>query len=456
MEFKKRIIGIALIIPLLGVNVRAQEQESWTLEECISYALENNIELKRQELNTAVKQKDLTQSKLNALPDLNGQVTHDLGTGRVLDRGTYEWLNTNVSQGDLGLVSRVTLFKGLQGYNAIRMSEADYKMALANYEASEDYLLLNIMTSYLDVLLKRELLDIAEEKVRVAELQVERMEKLVEVGNAASGELLEVKATASTEKYNYTLAGNNLNYAILELVQLLNLEDPGKFNVEQPEIPDPTMLQIPTLEQVFDRAQEILPQVDAARHQITYQSKQLAVARGAISPELYVRALYYSNYSDKLINPRDLDPINTVLEYPVHQQVLDNQYKQVSIGLNIPVFNKWQNRTSISQAKIGLEDAEYQLEEVKQQLYKDIQRYHSEAVAALGNYNSAKESQANNEEAYRYAEEKFKVGMATALELEEARNRLFASRAEMVNAKFVFVFYLKILEFYGGGVVSFE
>jgi len=450
----RRILFIVVFIPILAVDLKAQEQEIWTIDECITYALENNITLKRQELNTALKNKDLAQSKLNALPNLNGQINHDLGAGRVLDRGTYEWVNTDVSQGDLGLVSHVTLFKGLQGLNSIRMAAADHNVAKAQLEASENDLLLNIMTGYLEVLLNRELFEIAGEKVRVAELQVERMEKLVEVGNASAGELLEVKATATTEKYNMTQARNNLTYVRLELAQLLNHPDPLSFRVTKPDIEDPSLLQIPELESVYGQALEVLPQVEAARHQITYQSKGLAVARGALSPELFVRALYYSNYSDKLINPREVDPLNPVLDYPVPQQVLDNQYKQVSIGLNIPVFNKWQSRTNISKAKISLEDARYQLEEVRQQLYKDIQRYYSEVLGALDNYEAAKETQANSEEAYRYAEEKFKVGMATALELEEARNRLFTSRAEMINAKYLFVFYLEILEFYQGEMIS--
>jgi outer membrane protein len=450
----RRIIFIALILPLLSAGLRAQEQEAWTIEECIAYALDNNIELKRQQLNTTVKDKDLAQSKLNALPNLNGQVNHDLGSGRILDRGTYEWVNTDVSQGDLGLVSNVTLFKGLQGLNAIRMAEADQDVAMARMEASEDNLVLNIMTAYLEVLLKRELFEIAGEKVAVAGQQVERMEKLVEVGNASVGELLEVKATATTEEYNLTLARNNLTYARLELAQLLNYPDPLAFRITSPEIVDPSLVELPDPEEVYSNALEVLPQVEAARHLITYQSKELAVARGALSPELFVRALYYSNYSDKLINPREEDPRNPMLDYPVQQQVLDNQYKQVSIGLNIPVFNKWQNRTKISKAKISLEDAQYQLEEVKQQLYKDIQRYYAEVLGALDNYEAAKETQANSEEAYRYAEEKFKVGMATALELEEARNRLFTSRSEMVNTRYVFIFYHEILEFYQGKMIS--
>ena len=440
---------------LLPFLLNAQAQEDWSLDDCISYALENNISLKRQELATTMDEKDLAQSKLNMLPDLNGQVEHNLGAGRVLDRGTYEWLNTDVSQGDLGVVSNVTLFDGLTGFHSIRMSKAQTRVSRANLELMENNLSLQVMTGYLDLLQKRELYEIASEKVEVTRLQVERMEKLVGVGNASAGELLEVKAQLSTEKYNMTLAKSNMEVSRLNLAQLMNLDAREGFSIIRPEIPDPSLLQLPDLQTVYDNALGVMPQIRGASHQIEARENSLAVARGQLSPEVYLRALYYSNYSDKLINPREPDPTQPQMEYPVHQQVLDNQYRQVSVGVNIPVFNKWQNRTNISKARINLEDARYELEESRQQLYKEIQQYHSDARAALDKYYAAVESRANSEEAFRYAEERFRVGMATALELEEARNRLFQARAEQVSARYVFVFYVKILDFYQGNDLVF-
>jgi len=451
----RKLIPIAAFLLGIAASLYAQEIESWSLDECISYALENNIDLKRQELTTELNKKDLTQSKLNVLPDLNGQVQHEIGSGRVLDRGTYEWLNTDVNQGDLGLLSNFTIFRGLQGYNSMKMAEANYMASRSTLDLYENNLLLQVMTGYLELLRSMELYEIANEKVRVTELQVERMQKLQEVGNASNGEVLEVKAQASTEKYNMTLAKNNLETARLNLIQLMNLSEISDFTIEKPALPDPSLLQLPELQTVYENALQILPQIKSAEYTIKSQEKNLAVARGALSPELFLRALYYSNYSDKLINPREIDPFNPVLDYTVPQQVADNQYRQVSIGLNIPIFNKWQSRTTISKAKIGLQDARYNLENSRQQLLKDIQQYHTDARAALDNYEAASESNTNSEEAYRYTEEKFKVGMATALELEEARNRLFQSRAEMISAKYVFVFYAEILDFYQGEELSF-
>jgi outer membrane protein len=452
----RKFVFFTLLVFLSGNRLSAQEKKVWTLDNCISFAMENNIALKRQELSTELDRKDLAQSKLNLLPNLNGQVEHNLGSGRVLDRGTYQWLNTDVSQGDLGVMSSVTLFGGLKGYHSIKKAEAGFLASRANLELMENNLVLQVMTGYLELLRREELYEIAVEKSRITGLQVVRMEKLLEVGNASPGELLEVKAQASNERYNQTLAKNAMDEARLELAQLLNLAESDSFEIEAPEIAGPSPLQLPDLETVYANAVDILPQIRGAEHNIAYYEKNLAVARGELSPEVYLRALYYSNYSDKLINPREVDPFSPVLEYPIPQQVLDNQYRQVSVGVNIPVFNRWQNRTNISKAKVSLQDAQYRLEDSKQQLFKEIQKYHSDARAAMDNFLATEESVENYEEAFRYTEERYKVGMATALELEEARNRLYTALAERISARYVFVFYMEILNFYQGKEISLQ
>jgi len=447
---KKTFITIFSLL-LFVASGMAQEKNSWTLDECITYALENNISLKRQELATELNKKDFEQSKLNALPNLNGQIQHNMGSGRLLDEGTYEWVNTDLRQGNLGLASSVTLFNGLTGYNTVRMMKANYLASLENLELYENNLLLQVMTAYLDMLRKAELYEISIEKVKITQLQVERMEMMMQVGNASEGEVLEVKAQASNEGYNMILAKNQVEVARLTLTQLLNLPEEESMDIIQPVIPEPNVLQMPDMDEVYQSALGLLPQIKAAEYTIDYYDRNLAVSRGALTPEVFARAYYNSNYNNLLPNPRNINE-----DYPFDQQIVDNRYSQLSVGITIPIFNKWQGRTGISKAKINLQDARYNLEYSKQQLFKEIQQYYTDAKASLENYNAASEILANSEEAYRYADEKFKVGMATALELAEARNRLFASRSEMVSAKYVFVFYLKILDFYQGKEIEFR
>jgi outer membrane protein len=434
-----------LVIAVASTESVAQDTHEWSLDDCISYALENNVTLKRQDLTTKISKKDYTQSKLNMLPDIGAGIEHTMSAGRGLDLETYQWVNTEVGQGWLGVQGNLTLFQGLRGVNSIQMAKAAFLLSKSNLLLLENQITLQVMTGYLDFMRKQDLLAVAEEKVKITEQQVNRMKSLMEVGNASSGELLEVKAQHSTELFNLTTAKNGVEIAKLTLIHLLNLGLNASLDIEKPELTDPSALDIPNLDSVYMNAVRYLPQIDGAKHNIMVKEKSLAIARGGLSPEVYMRGLFRSNYSNNAINP-----INPLEPYLYPEQIYDHRYKSVAIGLNIPLFNKWQTNTNISKAKITLQDARYNIENEKQLLLQEIQQFYTDAVAALDNYNAAGETFSNSEEAYRYTDEKYKVGMATALELEEARNRLFASRSEMISSKYVFIFYSKILEFYQG------
>jgi len=442
---------ITIIAAFVFMSVASGQSESvWSLDQCIDQAIQYNLDVKRQELMLKSTNQDVLQSRMNLLPSLNGRIEHQLGSGRVLDRGTYEWKDANVSQGDLGIQSDITLFNGLQGYNSMKMSKASFMMSKEDLDAMEDNVTLQVMTGYLELLRNSELADVAENKVEVTRYQVERMERLVEVGNEAKGKLLEVNAQLSAAKLAMTQATNAREISRLNLVHLMNLSDHSGFEIEKPQFPDPSMVNIPSLDSVFMYALVNLPQIKSAGYGIEAQERSLAVQRGMRSPRLYARGLYYSNYSDGLVNP-----VNPTLDYPITEQMSNNRYGQVSMGLQLPFFNRWQVQTGINKAKIELQDAEYQYSGVVLELQQAIQQYHTEAMAAMDNYASAQESMANSDEAYRFAEERFKVGTGTALELQEARNLLYQSTSEMISSKYMLIFYTKILDFYMGREIEF-
>ena len=145
----RKLLIIAFLGSLVVPGLYAQSDSSWSLDQCVDYAIQYNLNMKRQELMLQSANQDVTQSKLNLLPNLNGSYEHQLGTGRVLDRGTYEWVNTNVSQGDLGLQSDLVVFDGLQNLNNMKMRKANYLKNVEDLEAMEDMLMLEVMTNYL-------------------------------------------------------------------------------------------------------------------------------------------------------------------------------------------------------------------------------------------------------------------------------------------------------------------
>ncbi len=446
---KKTLFAIAVLFIGSG-GAWGQSPSTWTLETCLDYALQNNLDLKRQEIMVKSTGQDHQQSKLALLPNLNGMIEHELGTGRVLDRGTYQWVNANVSQGDMGLQSDLTLFNGLQGYNNIRMNKATYQMNREDLQALIDNVTIRVVTGYLDLLRNEELVLVADTVVQVAEYEVQRMESLVEVGNEPMGRLLEVRAALSTEKLNYTRAVNARDIAKLTLLHIMNMTNVDDFTIDRPDLPDPSLEAIPDLDSVFQYALQHRPQIKSAEYGIESSERYLAIQRGMRSPRLYARGLVYTNYSNGLMNP-----INPDEDYPISEQLGNNQYKQVSVGLSFPFFNRWQVQTNINKAKLDLQDAEYQYDNTVLLLQQTIQQYHTEAVAALENYRSAQEAVANSDEAYRFAEQRFRVGTGTALELAQARSQLYESAADMISSKYILIFYTKILDFYMGRDIVF-
>jgi outer membrane protein len=451
----KKISQIAFIMLVASTMVRGQEALPWSLERCIDQAIQYNLQVKRQELLTQSTEQDHRQSKLELLPNLNGSIDHQLGAGRVLDRGTYEWVNTNVSQGDLGMQSEVNLFNGLQGLNSMKMNRANYQMSMEDLDAMENNITIEVVTGYLNLLRNQELVAVAEKKVEVTGQQVERMERLVEVGNEPKGRLLEMKAQHSAAKLNYTQAVNTRDITKLTLMHVMNITDAEGFDIETPILPDPSTVEIPELDSVFRYALANLPQVKSKEYGVEAMERYVALTRGQRSPRLFARGLVYSNYSNQLINPLDPDPSNPTMDYPTNVQIKDNRYMQASMGLSIPIFNRWQVQTSINKAKIDLQDAEYQYDNAVLVLQQTLQQYYTEALAAMENYNSAMESVANSDEASRFADERFRVGTGTALEMQEARNLLYESTSESISSKFVLIFYTRILDFYMGRDILF-
>lgn len=471
MTVRMTVLLILSLILLLttGLSLRAQDAQAapageqasvalqgdtlWTLQRCIGHAVDQNLTMKRQELLLQSSAKNQFQSKMELLPSLNGNIEHQLGAGRVLDRSDYIWKNQNVSQGDLGLQADLTLFNGLQNYHNIKMNKAGYQSSMQDLEAMEDQITLEVMTAFLELLRSTELVLVAQQKLELTASQVERMERLVEVGKESQGSLLEVNAQHSESKLTYTRALNTRETSRLNLKHLVNIADPV-FDVQQPLLPDPENLVVPEYDSVYSWSLANLPQIKSKELNIAMKESQLSMNRGGRSPRLYARGLIYTNYSDGALNPRDPDPSNPTMSYPIGTQIDDNQYRQVALGLSLPIFNNWRVNTNVSLAKIDLADAEVDYLNAVQVLQQTLQSYHSEALSARDHYQSASETVASSEQAFAFAQERFRVGSGTALELQEARNQLYEASSQMISAKYVLIFYTRILSFYMGGDIS--
>jgi outer membrane protein len=441
---KNTIITI-LLAAINLISVSAQEKDFWSLEKCIGYAIDNNIQVKRKELQTELTEKDYTQSFFNFTPTLNAGLEHSWSTGRALNIELYRWENLQQTYGSMGVRSEVTLFNGLRNLNTVAQRKYSFLSSKEDLEKTKNDITLLIMNYYLQILFDEELLEVSKSQYDVTLLQVEKTKRLVEVGNVAMGQLYEIQAQAATEKLDYTVKKNTLQLSVLDLVQILDLDSVGNFAIIHPENLSVENTLLPSgYNDVLAYALYNMPEIKSSEYMVKSSEKNLAIQRGERSPEVYLSGVYYSRYQNGTLNM--IDSTN----YLLSDQLKDNQYSQITLGVSIPVFNRYQTQTAISKAKIALADSKFQLEQHKQILYKRIQQAHTDAVGAFEKYQSALEAVKFNEESFNYTRQKYEVGLVNAVDFSVAKNDYSKAKSDLAQAKYEYIFKVKILDFYTG------
>ena len=440
-----------------SLTVFVLAQEAWTLEQCIRYACDNNIQLKQQELLVNQDENNLLQSKLGLLPNINASGNFNSSKGKVLDQNTFtivDGATVNSLTGSIG--SSVTLFKGLQQKNTIDRNQFSLFASIQNVEKLKNDLSLNIALYYLQIIHAQEQLAVAENQLQLTHLQVERTSALVEAGSVPEGDLFEIQSQAAREELQVVTARNTLELARLNLAQLLDLETKTNFQVVVPDFSNLGVSEAThSIEEVFANAETIMPQVKAAEYNLKASEKQLSINKGYRSPTLSFSVgsgSRYSSASSKAM--KDGEGNVYFVDYPFREQVKDNINSYLGVGLNIPIFNGWQVQTGVNNARLNVQNYQYQLQLTKNTLYKEIQQAHADAVAALKQYMAATKAVASMEEAFRYTSQRYEVGLMNFVDYSTAKTRLTAAQSDLLQAKFEYIFKTKVLDFYNGRSIT--
>ena len=431
----KRLI---ILIAIVALFVQGRAQEKWSLQKCIDYALENNIVIKQQQLNTEYQENQLNQAKYNKLPNLGASLGQGVSFGRSETlEGTYDnYTNATTSA---RISSNVLIWKGGTLNNTVKQNEFNWKSSLEDLEKAKDDVTLNIASAYLDILFAQELIKVAESQVEQTQKQIERSKKLVEAGKIAEGALLEVQAQLAREQLDVVNRKNNLQISYLNLAQLLELEDYNGFEIEVPEIPElKAQISLMASKEVYEKAVDVRPEIKSAEYQLKSSEIQLDLAKGNKLPTLSAYASVSNNYYASENAPSFND------------QVSKNLNENVGLNLDIPLFSKYQNRTNITNSKLQIKNSELELESAKKQLRKQIEQVYTNAVAANERYSANKVAVQSMEESFRYIEEKFNVGRVNSVEYNDAKTKLAIAESDLIQAKYEFIFRSKILDFYNG------
>jgi outer membrane protein len=308
--------------------------------------------------------------------------------------------------------------------------------------------MLNIAASYLEILFADELMIVAEDLVKITQLQLDRTGKLVEAGSLAKGSLLEIEAQYAREELSVVNAQNRLQLAYLALYQLLELPSTESFKIEKPTLPEiGANLTLLNSMDVFKNAVGLRPAVKGAEFKLESARKQLEIAKGSLLPTLSLGGNYYNFYNNKYT-----DRYGSKLLFD--SQLKSNERYGFGATLNIPIFNRFQAKNGVSNAQIQVENNELQLQNTKNALRKEIEQAYTNALAAFKRYVANQKTVVSSKEAFRYTEEKFNVGMINSVEYNQSKNNLSKAQSDLLQAKYEYIFRTKILAFYNGEIIE--
>jgi outer membrane protein len=446
-------------------------QKVWTLKDCIEHAQQNNLQIKQSSLQVEQANINYLQSKGAFLPSLNGQATHSYNVGRTIDRFTNTFVSNQTVQSDnFNLSAQLNLFNGMQNVNNYKQNELNTMASKLELDKMLNDIALSIANLYLQVLFADELVSNATNQLQVSQQQVQRNTKLYEAGALPKETLLNVEAQLASEEVNKINAQNQLDLAYLSLQQVLDLDTIQDFKIQKPSLTPPNESTIAINAYDLYNSAQGLPQIKSAELRYKSSSYTLSSAKGGVSPSLSFFATMgtgYSglqkNYTNSIVGYKSSglvtadgsdvlqpDIVTTSSLIPFGQQLDQNLNQTFGFSLSVPIFNGFANKAQISRAKISQQSAQISLQNARLQLRKEIRQAHADALAAYRKYGANEKALAAMQETFKYTQQRFDIGLVNAVDYNTTKQRLALAESNLLQAKYEFVFRVKVLEFYQG------
>lgn len=429
-----------LIISIITMAYSAGAQKVWTLDECVDYAMEHNVSILQGILSRNNAEYQYKMAKNAWLPTVSADASQNFGFGQSpSSNGVY--VSDNSASTSFGLSVGMPLFNGLNLYHQTKSSALSLEASKKDLEAAKFDLKLLIMSYYMQVVYNKELKSIAEKQLALTQEQHAKTVQLYELGKVAESNVYESAAQVSTARTTLVQADNNLMLSVLDLVQALELDEVSGFDVVSPDdFSDIENLTLPSPVTTFDFALKHQPSIEAANLRLEQTYFDVKATKSSWYPSLSLYAGYsngyYRYFNDSYVNTSFSD------------QMINNGRTSVGLRLSIPIFNAMQTKYRVEMSKLSIKNQELAIANARKDLKKDIQQAFYNALAAEQKYMAADETYQSAEIAYRYSDESYDAGKATLLELNESKNRLFKSESEMLQAKYEYLYRVKVLNYY--------
>ena len=417
-------------------------QRKWSLNQCISYAIENNTNLRQYEIQEKMSKESLTQSKRDLLPGISASASARLSFGRSVDPITNDIINNEFFNNSYGISSSITVFDGFRLQNRIQYEKFRKQASEFNRLNAIDDLAFNVMVAYFDVIYYKGMLQIADEQVETSRLNLKATEKQVDVGLKAKTDLLEMKANLEMEELRKIQMGNSLKSAMLTLRQNMNLGGDSELEIDE-ENYQVVSGNIPEMNQLFSSYTSWSPYYQSFVSQVKVGEKNLALSRAELYPSISaggsINTGFYETYKDNKGN---------VIGF--RDQIKYNKSQYLGASLNIPIFTRWLSRSNIKQAKLDLELAKAKLESEKQKMYFEMSQNLNDLEAFGKEYVQYEKQRDVDQLSYQTAEKKLDQGLVSVIDYYLVKNRFANTKSQVLRAKLQLEIKRRTLDFYLG------
>ncbi len=440
----KRVLTIVLGLTCLAVNA----QKKWSLRACVDYATEHNLQVIQNEYSKQIQDLNLKIAKKNYLPSVSANVGNTVSFGQT-SFGTGSLRNDRFSN-SANLGADILVFNYGRLEKTVRKTEFDVEASQYDIETIKNDISLQIAQQYLTTLLNKEIVKISQAAVENAQKQYDRSKITTEVGTTAQTVLAEAEAGLAREKQNLKTAEINVGRSLFALAQLLQLQEYKDFDVEDVEIPDQLAPQLKEVNEVLATAYENQPQIKAAESRIKSAVAQTEINKTAFWPTLTASVGIGSFYNNLLNTNNTGSSLFYVQEQGFFSQYKDNFGQQAAVSLNIPIFNKGITKLQVEQSKVNENIAKVTLQQQKQIIRENVQKAQFDVDANYEIYLSALQAERSTKLALDFADKSYAAGRSTIYDVNIARNNYANAQGSVAQAKYNYVFSLKLLNFYAG------
>ncbi len=435
---------------LLGLSGGLAEAKTWTLQECIDYALANNISLKQSKIKTLESHEDVLQSKSALFPSVSFSTNQNMNY-RPFSESTINLTNGSMTSnsnkvsynGSYGINANWTVWNGNRNRMAIKQNKLTEEQNELSEQQQANTIQEKIAQLYVQILYETEAVRVIEETMKASQMQADRAREMVAVGSLARVDLVQLEAQVDQDKYTRVNTQSQLANYKLQLKQLLELRDEEDFDVADPETSDSKVMGlIPDKNSVYAAALASRPEIKAGELSIQAADLSIKSARTGYMPTLNLTAgIGTSNSSGQKLG--------------FGTQIKNNLSNSLGLTLQVPLFDQSQTRTAIRKAKFAKQDSELALQDKQKTLYNSVEKYWLDATTSQQQYVFAKKNCESMQESYELVSEQFNCGLKNIVELTTGKNNLLQAEQQLLQTKYTALLNQALLKFYAGERLEF-